>query len=436
LRTILPILNIFNRRHALRLSHIFPNSTKVQCMMSVNLDSGEPPLKKFQPTKVKRRRVAIREKLQCEAMVESPPYFTENGLRKVRPYWFHYYVFAKKRWFGRRLVDVLQNELYNPIGNFFEEAILAGRVTVNGQPTSVDYVVENGDLIRHMCHRHELPVLDSAVDIVTDTEDILVVNKPCSIPVHPCGRYHFNSLVLYLKHIGGMDNLKTFHRLDRLTSGLVIFLKNEKIEKKLRQQMIENQIKKEYLCLVDGEFPEEEVVCDKPLDVLSQSMGIMYITDDGKPSLTKFYKLFSDGKTSILKCCPETGRTHQIRVHLQYLGYPIVNDYVYNNSDAFGPNKGKLCDYGKSLDELREVVKTCFTAEKWIDRKSTVDPTKFENCSWFNVECHFCCTKFLDPKPSDLEMYLHCFRYSGLEWSYETPLPKWAQILKETNIHI
>ena len=91
----------------------------------------------------------------------------------------------------------------------------------------------------------------------------------------------------------------------------------------------------------------EEIVVDKPLLRISAKIGAHIIHETGKESLTVFNKISSDGQTSIIRCFPKTGRTHQIRVHLQYLGFPIVNDSSYN-SYAFGPAKGKNGDYGVS----------------------------------------------------------------------------------------
>uniref|UniRef100_A0A5S6R2I2 Pseudouridine synthase n=1 Tax=Trichuris muris TaxID=70415 RepID=A0A5S6R2I2_TRIMR len=318
-----------------------------------------PPLpKKAKPSK----RPAIREKVQSEAIVDAPPYFTENGLRKVRPYWFHYHVFAKQRWFGKPLAQVLEKELYSSFPGFFASAIKAGRVTVNNELVCPEYEVQNGDLIRHMCHRHELPVLDRGVTIIENTDNLLVVDKPCSLPIHPCGRYHFNSLIQFLKYSFGFDNLKILYRLDRLTSGLVVFLKNAETEKRFRQQLVNSDIRKEYLCLVEGEFPDGELTCDQPLDHLFRSMGLMRVSKEGKPCFSRFRKLHSDGKSSIVKCFPETGRTHQIRVHLQFLGYPIVDDAIYN-CDVLVQVRAKMAIM---VNRSKNWSKMCAAASVWI----------------------------------------------------------------------
>ncbi|CDW56260.1 PseudoU synth 2 domain containing protein [Trichuris trichiura] len=387
----------------------------------------DPPLpKKAKATK----RCAIRERIRSEAVVDGPSYYIENGLRKVRPYWFHFCVFAKERWFGKALGEVFEKEMYSSLPGFFVSAIRAGRVTVNDQTVCPEYEIKNGDLIRHMCHRHELPVLDRQVTIIENTDDLLVVDKPCSLPIHPCGRYYFNSLTQILKYSFGFDNLKTLYRLDRLTSGVVVFLKNAQMEKRFRQHLLNSNIKKEYICLVEGQFPDNELTCDQPLDYLFRSMGLMRVSREGKPCFTRFRKLHTDGKLSIVKCLPQTGRTHQIRVHLQFLGYPIIDDAIYN-CDVFGPNKGKNGDYGKPVEQLEQDVRLHFTADTWLDdtKSEVVQVQKTEEGC-----CELCRLKFRDPSVSELEMSLHCLRYSGPDWSFECPLPSWASVLKDNRI--
>lgn len=109
------------------------------------------------------------------------------------------------------------------------------------------------------------------------------------------------------------------------------------------------------MCRVVGEFPEHEVVCEEPILVVSYKVGVCRVDPKGKPCKTIFQKLSYNGKTSVVKCLPRTGRTHQIRVHLQYLGYPIVNDPIYN-MEAWGPEKGKGGKIGKTDEELLKAL--------------------------------------------------------------------------------
>lgn len=110
-------------------------------------------------------------------------------------------------------------------------------------------------------------------------------------------------------------------------------------------------MEKQYVCRVIGEFPEETITCEEPILVVSYKIGVCRVDPKGKPSKTVFQRLAYNGKSSVVKCFPYTGRTHQIRVHLQYLGHPIVNDPVYNTK-AWGPNRGKGGEINKTNEEL------------------------------------------------------------------------------------
>lgn len=109
------------------------------------------------------------------------------------------------------------------------------------------------------------------------------------------------------------------------------------------------------MCRVQGEFPEGELICEEPILVVSFKIGLCRVDSKGKECRTVFQKLSFNGKTSVVRCFPLTGRTHQIRVHLQYLGFPILNDPIYGSS-AWGPDRGKGGLVGKSNEELLQAL--------------------------------------------------------------------------------
>lgn len=115
------------------------------------------------------------------------------------------------------------------------------------------------------------------------------------------------------------------------------------------------QLEKEYVCRVEGDFPEEEVICEQPILVVSFKIGLCRVDPKGKECRTVFQRLSFNGKTSVVRCLPLTGRTHQIRVHLQYLGFPILNDPIYGSS-AWGPQRGKGGLFEKSDQELLQAL--------------------------------------------------------------------------------
>jgi 23S rRNA-/tRNA-specific pseudouridylate synthase len=131
------------------------------------------------------------------------------------------------RWIGREILEVFSKEFQAFTADYYRETILAGRITVGGQTVTCEYKLRNGDHIVHKTVRREPPVLGEPLALVAVTDDFVVVNKPPSIPAHPCGAYRYNSLPFILAKDNGFVGLHTMHRLDRLTSGLVLLARTK-----------------------------------------------------------------------------------------------------------------------------------------------------------------------------------------------------------------
>ncbi|PSN41924.1 hypothetical protein C0J52_06816 [Blattella germanica] len=424
-------------------------------------------------SKSKRNAGRTKELAFKENDYDETSYYIENGLRKVYPYYYTYKTFAKARWVNRNILDVFVSEfrfIPEPV-EVYEYRIRSGLLTVNNEKVTANYKIRHNDLIATTVHRHELPVRNDPITIVHKDEDILVVDKPPSIPVHPCGRYRHNTLIFILAKEYNLKNVYPIHRLDRLTSGITILRCRPTLDYaiSLEQQLHSNIVKKEYICRVDGDFPDGVIICQKPIKVISRLIGVSKVSPDGKMCTTIFEKLHSNGKTSLLSCKPLTGRTHQIRVHLQFLGYPVVKDPLYNNT-VFGPEKGKAGITGKTDEHLMNNIidlqhkknhLSCYSGgsypfiEDTMDRSSSdninvksrftnICPheselachTKdmiYKNQSYYKLEpdldnhCMECDIVRNDPKPADLFMCLHAWKYESPYWSYQTGLPVWAE---------
>lgn len=283
-------------------------------------------------------------------------YYFEGGLRKVRPYYYDFRTYCKGRWVGRSLLHVFSTEFRAQPLAYYRAAARAGRLRLNEEPVQdLDVVLKNNDFLRNTVHRHEPPVTAQPIQILVENDEVVVVDKPSSLPVHPCGRFRHNTVIFILGKEHNLKELHTIHRLDRMTSGVLMFAKTVEVSKRIDEQVRERQLEKEYVCRVVGEFPEHEVVCEEPILVVSYKVGVCRVDPKGKCCKTIFQRLSYNGKSSVVKCLPRTGRTHQIRVHLQYLGYPIVNDPIYN-MEAWGPEKGKGGKIGMTDEELLKAL--------------------------------------------------------------------------------
>ncbi|KAE9549584.1 hypothetical protein FO519_007205 [Halicephalobus sp. NKZ332] len=310
------------------------------------------------------------EEDETEDMPKNIPFVVRDGIRHLAPYWSIYRTWTKRRWIGRTFENVFSQEFLSTHKHYARVACRMGRFFINGkQMTDPNRVLDHNERILHVGHRHEHQILDVKIEIISETEDFLVVNKPASLPVHSCGQYRAHTVLGLLERENGINGLRVIHRLDRPTSGVLIFAKNYETDLEFKRSLLACDWKKEYLCRVRGEFPEEEVECSQRIGILSPSMGIQCVREDGKDARSKFKRLWTDGKESLVSCKIATGRTHQIRVHLQWLGFPIVSDTVYN-SDEWGPEKGKHGNYGKSFEQLREDVQNAHRATSWREDKN------------------------------------------------------------------
>lgn len=400
--------------------------------------------------KVKTETKALKAKRPgfTEERYDETKYYIENGLRKVHPYYFTFTTFCKGRWVGKPILEVFAKEFRAHSADEYERCLKTGKLTVNYKAVDVDYKLQHNDLLANTVHRHEVPVANVPIRIVHMSDDLIVVDKPPSIPVHPCGRYRHNTIVFILAKEFNLKNLRTIHRLDRLTSGLLLFGRTLEKARQLENEIRSRMVLKEYVCRVEGEFPEIPIVCEEPIEVVSYKIGVCRVGANGKQCKTEFIKLGYDGETSVVLCKPLTGRMHQIRVHLQYLGYPIVNDPLYNHL-VFGAEKGKNGNIGKSNEELITELIKLHNAESWLseddgdslvstiatdtdlEKSETEGETESSNYAK-DPECYECRLKYRDPKPSDLVMFLHAWKYKGTDWAYETELPNWAKHQNET----
>lgn len=232
------------------------------------------------------------------------------------------------------------------------EAIKAGTILVNNQRQKARYAVKLGDVISYELPKEEVldyQPEDIPIEIVYEDSDVAVVNKPQGMVVHPSAGHASGTLVnalLYhvkdLSTINGVVRPGIVHRIDKDTSGLLMIAKNDKAHQALAQELKEKKSLRQYVAIVHGNLPNDRGVIEAPIGRSDKDRKKQAVTAKGKPALTRFQVLERFGDFTLVELTLETGRTHQIRVHMAYIGHPIAGDPVY------GPRK-TLAGHGQFL---------------------------------------------------------------------------------------
>ena len=241
-----------------------------------------------------------------------------------------------------------------------QRLIEQGNILVNGEKKKTAYKVSNGDIVtieKEKPKEIELKAQNIPIDIIYEDDDIIVVNKPKGMVVHPANGNPDGTLVNAimaickdsLSGIGGEIRPGIVHRLDKDTSGLLIVAKNDKAHVNMSEQIKNHEVKKTYIALVRGVVKENEATIDMPIGRSTSDRKKMAVIKTGRNAVTHIKVLKRYNKYTLLQVNIETGRTHQIRVHLSYIGYPIIGDCTYSNGkNEFGV-VGQ-CLHAKSLE--------------------------------------------------------------------------------------
>ncbi len=248
-----------------------------------------------------------------------------------------------------------------------QQAIKEGYVTVNGEPAKANYAVRPGDVISFsMPYRRrglEIVPQDIPLNIVYEDEDVLVVDKPAGMVVHPGHGHYEGTLINALSHHLGISQGPEaedermgilVHRIDKDTSGLLAVAKNPESQLKLAKQFFDHSIDRRYVAVVWGDLPEDEGTIDgdigrDPGDRLR--FKVVGEGREGKHAVTHYRVLERFGFVTFVECRLETGRTHQIRVHMSSIGHPIFNDARYGGSEI---RKGTI------YTKYRQFIANCF----------------------------------------------------------------------------
>lgn len=422
----------------------------------------------------KRKR---KDALKGESPV--PEYTCLDGVRYVKPYPYRYVTHAKGRWLGRTLSEVFTNEFRAEPPAYYAAAIGSGRIRVDDAVVTGDHVLRNGEVISHLVHRHEPPVLcPPRIAVLKETPSLLCVLKPATVPMHPCGAYHQNSVTSILRDAARQDaggappatTLHLVHRLDRLTSGVSLLAKDSASATRAMKHIQNHEARKVYLARVAGKFPTSADAAAPPdahvhvaPGPASEPAGTLTVTShircadartgvyencaptDGPAGATVraagpkaaetvvrrlAYSAAAD--ESLVECRPVTGRTHQIRLHVRGLGHPIANDPCYGPPGAPG-----RADHPVGGDD--DAYAPAGTGDEYTDPQYAQKPRDGEaEAAFLERTCRHCRATQPVERPRHDGIFLYAYRYTlpdidkddGSEVVFEAPPPAWAPELE------
>ena len=256
-------------------------------------------------------------------------------------------LYVKAQESGERIDALLARSIENLTRSQAQRLLESGLVTVDGAPVKKNRKTVPGELYRveiPEATETELVAQDIALDIVYEDGDVIVVNKPRGMVVHPAPGHPdgtlVNALMFHcgdsLSGIGGEKRPGIVHRIDRDTSGLIIAAKNDPAHLALSEQLSDHSLARVYECVVHGRMREDAGTVDAPIARHPSDRKRMAVVPGGRRAVTHWEVIARYNGWTHLRCRLETGRTHQIRVHMAHIGHPLLGDEVYGKS----PEKG------------------------------------------------------------------------------------------------
>ena len=251
-------------------------------------------------------------------------------------------------------------------------------ILVNGKNVRNSYLLAYGDEIVINEYHEDMDIVpeDIKLDIYYEDEYLLVVNKPSGMVVHPAnGNYHgtlVNALMYHcnhLSHVNGDIRPGIVHRIDKDTSGLLLVAKNDLVHQDLSRQISEKTVLRKYVALVEGVINEDTATIDAPIGRDIYDRKKMTVTaDNSKDAVTHIRVLERYDKATLVECILDTGRTHQIRVHMAYIHHPIVNDPVYGYHKLIDKDFGQML-HAETIGFVHPIT------EKYMEFKAPVPDT-------------------------------------------------------------
>ncbi|MGB5810741.1 MAG: RluA family pseudouridine synthase [Polyangiales bacterium] len=233
---------------------------------------------------------------------------------------------------GQRLDQFVQTRIPRLSRTRAQEIVKGCAYRADGSRRRSSERVRTGEIVILVRPAFEEPIVPLYFDVLYQDEAVLAVNKPSGLPVHPSATYHKNTLTFLLRQRFGDDAPQIAHRLDRETSGLLLCGRTVEAERRLKNAFENRRVRKRYVAIVQGTIPDDEGRIDLPMDQAKEGLHIlMEVAPEGEgyASVTRYRVLARHADRTLVSLAPESGRQHQLRVHLSALGFPIVGDKLY-----------------------------------------------------------------------------------------------------------
>ncbi len=253
-----------------------------------------------------------------------------------------------EKYAGESLIDSLCRRFTYHDRQYWLGKISVGQVRVSGEISRPERVLANGDVVQFAIDDFTEPDLDTAYQKIWENENLILVSKPADLPVHSNRRFFYQTMTAVLRRDENLPEINPMHRLDRETSGLMLYLKKPFATRSLRREPGRIVAGKFYLALVNGVFEQESLTVDAPLREAACPPVYyqMIVASDGIAAKTHFERIAAGESCSLVLARLETGRKHQIRAHLAHIGHPVIGDKLYSD--------GGRCFLKRCNDEMTE----------------------------------------------------------------------------------
>jgi len=252
----------------------------------------------------------------------------------------HYRLPVKKKYEGYNIIDFFLEVVPRATKESWLEKIKNQSLLINKKPANKNSILKAGYITEHFSTPRIEPEVSNNIQLLYTDDDIIIINKPAPLPMHPSGRFNRNSLIEILKLAFPKEDFKIIHRLDANTTGIVILGRTKKIVNTIGSQFENKKTQKTYLAIVEGIPNENNFNSHTKIGLNKTAGGGRASSENGIDAYTEFKVL--QKKTSqnltLLEVIPHTGRTNQIRLHLAQLGFPIKGDEGYKNANYFKKN--------------------------------------------------------------------------------------------------